>query len=163
MPGVVPKQLIIPYIVPAKLGAKSCELAKLEDVAAPLKPNEMVIMATHTIGSRPQKAKTMSIMPGSTCAERITYYMIIVQESFIISTYRVCKTSFWWVLPSTNPFDESSLQWNRMQMQPRDEQCVVNWTGSRPWTGRIQGLRSRTWVLPLLGKIDPTCFRNAAR
>lgn len=48
IPGVVPTQLMMPYKVPAKLGAKSWLFCKLEAVAAPLKPNEMVIIATQT-------------------------------------------------------------------------------------------------------------------
>lgn len=95
MPGVVPRQLIIPYIVPAKLGAKSCELAKLEDVAAPLKPKEMVIIATQTYGSRPQKAKIMSIMPGTTWAGIMENYVILTLIYLqICYTYRASRTSF---------------------------------------------------------------------
>lgn len=95
MPGVVPRQLMIPYIVPAKLGAKSCELAKLEDVAAPLKPKEMVIIATQTYGSRPQKAKIMSIMPGTTWAGIMENYVILTLIYLqICYTYRASRTSF---------------------------------------------------------------------
>lgn len=45
-PVVVPKKLIIPYNVPAKFGARSCEFCKFVNVDAPLKPSEIVIMAT---------------------------------------------------------------------------------------------------------------------
>lgn len=49
-PVVVPKKLIRPYNVPAKLGAKSCEFCKLVTVEAPLNPSDTVIIATHQYG-----------------------------------------------------------------------------------------------------------------
>lgn len=49
-PVVVPIKLISPYSVPAKFGAKSCEFCKFVKVDAPLKPSDVVIIATHQYG-----------------------------------------------------------------------------------------------------------------
>lgn len=49
-PVVVPTKLIIPYNVPAKFGAKSCEFCKLVTVEAPLNPKLSVMRVTHTYG-----------------------------------------------------------------------------------------------------------------
>lgn len=53
-PEVVPMQLIIPYRVPAKFGDKSWEFCKFVAVAAPLNPNDIVIIATQIYGSLPK-------------------------------------------------------------------------------------------------------------
>lgn len=49
----VPTKLMIPYSVPAKLGARSWEFWRLVIVDAPLNPSESVMMATQTYGSKP--------------------------------------------------------------------------------------------------------------
>lgn len=49
-PVVVPRKLITPYNDPAKFGAKSWEFCKFVNVDAPLKPNDIVITATHQYG-----------------------------------------------------------------------------------------------------------------
>ena len=49
-PVVVPTKLIIPYRVPAKLGAKSCEFCRFVTVDAPLKPKLRVINVTQMYG-----------------------------------------------------------------------------------------------------------------
>lgn len=47
-PLVVPTKLMIPYKLPAKFGAKSCEFCKFVMVAAPLNPRDNVMTATQT-------------------------------------------------------------------------------------------------------------------
>lgn len=54
-PDVLPTQLIIPYIVPAKLGARSWEFCKLVNVDAPFSPRENVIKTIAHVTSQPVK------------------------------------------------------------------------------------------------------------
>lgn len=63
-PVVVPMKLIIPYILPAKFGARSCEFCKLVSVDAPLKPSDIVITATHQYGWWPTYANPIRHSPG---------------------------------------------------------------------------------------------------
>lgn len=69
-PVVVPIKLISPYSVPAKFGAKSCEFCKFVKVDAPLKPSDVVIIATHQYGWSPTYANPIKQTPGRMCAKK---------------------------------------------------------------------------------------------
>ena len=63
-PDVVPTAFIMPYSVPAKLGAKSCEFCKFVKVAQPLNPSDKVIIATQTYELSLTYGKAIKNIPG---------------------------------------------------------------------------------------------------
>lgn len=77
-PDVLPTQLIIPYKVPAKLGARSCEFCKLVSVEAPLKPREKVIRVIAHVTLQPVNVCENSNSPGRIWAEIIYFITLYV-------------------------------------------------------------------------------------
>ena len=67
-PLVVPTKLMIPYNVPAKFGAKSCEFCKFVIVAAPLNPSESVMTTTIKYGLNERYEIDSRKRPGIMCA-----------------------------------------------------------------------------------------------
>lgn len=79
-PVVVPTKLMIPYRVPAKFGARSCEFCRFVTVDAPLKPKLRVIRATHTYGCWTKHIPTRK-RPGITWAMEKRRDLLIFGDS----------------------------------------------------------------------------------
>ena len=69
-PLVVPTKFMMPYSVPAKFGARSCEFCKFVIVAAPLNPSDNVMTATTRYLSNASNVIESKNNPGITCARQ---------------------------------------------------------------------------------------------
>lgn len=86
-PVVVPTKLIAPYKDPAKFGAKSWEFWRFVKVDAPLKPSEVVMIATHQYGWWPTYAKPIKQSPGIMCAIQKKTTSFISNNFSILSVF----------------------------------------------------------------------------